>query len=188
MQKIYAVKDFPWLSAGALFFFFSALIGFESGVVVSERPELATSGVLTKAYYSLSLFVVGGVDLGTPVGGPTLGRFLVWLSYFGSPVLAAWGLIGTMVRALAPQSWLLKRLKNHIIVVGDGELATSYLRVLRERNPKITIVVISSSSEQLLRDNFKQNFGAIMVNGDITHEFFLQELKVERAKKNSITR
>ncbi|MFT5573054.1 MAG: Trk K+ transport system NAD-binding subunit [Cryomorphaceae bacterium] len=183
MQKTYAVKDFPWLSTGALFFFFSALIGFGSGVSVSERPELATSGLLIKAYYSLSLFVVGGVDLGTPIGGTTLGRFLVWISYFGSPVLAAWGLIGTLVRALAPQSWQLKRLKNHIIVVGDGELATSYLRVLRQVNQKITVVVVSGSSEQLLKDEFEQNFGAIVVSGDITHDFFLCELKVELAKK-----
>ncbi len=183
MQKTYVIKDFPWLSAGALFFFFSALIGFASGVVVTERPDLATSGILIKAYYSLSLFVVGGVDLGTPLGGPPFARFLVWISYFGSPILAAWGLIGTLVRALAPQSWQLKRLKNHIIVVGDGELASSYLKVLRERNQKITVIVISANSEQLLRDEFKQNFGAIVVSGDITHEFFLQELKVERAKK-----
>jgi Trk K+ transport system NAD-binding subunit len=183
MQETYSVQDFPWLPAGALFCFFSALFGFMSGVVVTERPELATSGLLTKAYYSLSLFVVGGVDLGTPYGGPALGRVLVWISYFGSPVLAAWGLIGTLVRALAPQSWQLKRLKNHIIVVGDGELATSYLKVLRAHNPKIAVVVISGHSEQLLRDEFKQSFGAIVVNGDITHDFFLCELKVGRAKK-----
>lgn len=183
MKKTYAVKDFPWLSAGALFFFFSALIGFASGVAVSERPELATAGLLTKAYYSLSLFVVGGVDLGTPIEGSTVGRFFVWLSYFGSPMLAAWGLIGTLVRALAPQSWQLKRLKNHIIVVGDGELAISYLKVLRERNPKITVVVVSGSSEQFLREEFKQKFGTIVVSGDITHDFFLSELKVEKAKK-----
>lgn len=183
MRKTYVVKNFPWLSAGALFFFFSALIGFESGVVVTERPELAMSGLLTKAYYSLSLFVVGGVDLGTPVGGSSVGRFFVWISYFGSPILAAWGLIGTLIQALSPETWQLKRLKNHIVVVGDGELAISYLRVLRERNPKVTVVVISSSAEQLLRAEFKQNFGAIVVSGDITHEFFLSKLKVQRAKK-----
>ena len=183
MQNTTTFKSFPWLSAGALLFFFSALVGFESGVVVSERPEIASAGILTKAYYSLSLFVVGGVDLGTPLGGPWWGRLLLWVSYFGSPVLAAWGLIGTLVRALAPQSWQLKRLNNHIIVVGDGELAVSYLRVLRERNPKVTVVVISASSEQLLKDEFKQNFGAVVVGGDITHEFFLRQLRVGVAKK-----
>lgn len=183
MQQNYTDEKFPWLSAGALLFFFSALIGFESGVTVTERPELATSGLLTKAYYSLSLFVVGGVDLGTPQGGPLAGQVLVWLAYFGSPMLAAWGLIGTLLRALAPQSWQLKRLRNHIIVVGDGPLAISYLRVLREHNRKIPVVVISNSQEPLLWDELKQTFGVIVVSGDITHEFFLRELHVERARK-----
>lgn len=183
MQNKYKSDGFPWLSAGALFCFFAALIGFESGVAVTERLELAESGLLTKAYYSLSLFVVGGVDLGTPVGGPILGRILVWISYFGSPVLAAWGLIGTLLRALAPQSWQLKRLKNHVIVVGDGPLAISYLRVLRQHSRTVPVVVVASSTESHLQDEFKQNFGAVVVNGDITHEFFLRELKVEHAKK-----
>lgn len=183
MQESYSSDKFPWLSAGALLFFFCALIGFEMGVAVSERPELASSGILTKAYYSLSLFVVGGVDLGTPQGGPLIGQILVWTAYFGSPILAAWGLIGALLRALAPPSWQLKRLNNHIIVVGDGPLAISYLRVLREHNRKISVVVVSTSNEQLLSDELKQTFGAIVVSGDITHEFFLRELHVERARK-----
>ena len=183
MQKTYANEKFPWLPAGAIFFFLCALIGFESGVAVTERPELASASTLTRAYYSLSLFVVGGVDLGTPTGGPLLGQIMVWMSYFGSPMLAAWGLIATLLRALAPESWQLKRLKNHIIVVGDSALAISYLRVLREHNRKIPVVVISNSSEPLLWDELKQTFGAIVVSGDITHEFFLRELQVEHARK-----
>ena len=118
-------SGFSWRSIGALFFFVIAIVGFEMGVGVSERPEVITSGILTKAYYSLSLFVVGGVDLGTPYGGPLIGRVLVWTAYFGAPVLAAWALIEALLRAMAPQSWYLRRLKNHIIVVGDGELAIS---------------------------------------------------------------
>lgn len=176
-------RDFPWLLVGALISFLTALIGFELGVSGSERPLLAESGFLTKAYYSLSLFVVGGVDIGTPIGGSALARALVWLAYFASPVLAAWGLIGTLLRALAPQRWQLKRLNNHIIVVGDGEFATSYLNVLRAHDRKVTVVVVSGSGEQLLKDELKQNYGAIVVSGDITHDFFLCELKVDRAQK-----
>ena len=35
------ILNFPWRAAGALFFFFAAIIGFASGVSVSERPEIA---------------------------------------------------------------------------------------------------------------------------------------------------
>lgn len=183
MQRQYTASEFPWIPAGAIFVFLLALIGFESGVTVTERPELASSGLLTKAYYALSLFVVGGVDLGTPEGGPLSGRIMVWTAYFGAPMLAAWGLISALLRALAPQSWHMKRLKNHVIVVGDGELAISYLRVLRERNRKIQVVVVCANTDPILRDELKQNFGAEVVTGDMSHEFFLRELRVERARR-----
>lgn len=182
MQKKYASEPFPWLPTGAIVIFLMALIGFASGVSVTERPELATSGLLAQAYYALSLFVVGGVDLGTPVGGSRLGQVMVWTAYFGAPMLAAWGLISALLRALSPQSWQLRRLKNHIIIVGDGELTISFLRVLRQHNRKIPVVVVSSG-EQALQEEFKQSFGAVVVSGDITHEFFLRELKPERARK-----
>ncbi|MEP5569698.1 MAG: NAD-binding protein [Halioglobus sp.] len=182
MQKKYTPQAFPWLPTGAIVVFLLALIGFESGVSVTERPELATASIMAKAYYALSLFVVGGVDLGTPIGGPKIGQIMVWSAYFGAPMLAAWGLISTLVKALSPQSWQLRRLKNHIIVVGDGELTISYLRVLREHNRKVSVVVVSSG-ELTLMEEFKQSFGAVVVSGDITHEFFLRKLKPERAQK-----
>jgi voltage-gated potassium channel Kch len=179
----YTTGSFSWRSLGALFFFVSAIIGFELGVSVSERPDVVDAGILTKAYYSLSLFVVGGVDLGTPVGGPWIGRALLWASYFGSPMLAIWTLVEAFLRAMAPQSWQLRRLKDHIIVVGDGELAISTLRALRSYNTKVQIVVVSPEHDQLLVDEFLQNFNAIVVCGDISHAFFLKKLRVERARK-----
>lgn len=177
-------SKFPWRPAGALFFFAAALLGFASGVSVTERPEVASASILTQAYYSLSLFVVGGVDLGTPYGGPLFGRVLVWLSYFGAPILAASTLIGALLRALAPQSWKLRRIKNHVVVVGAGELSLSYLRVLRRHSPNIPVVVVSRETpEQSVLDEFEQGLGAVTAVGDITHEFFLRQLHVERAHK-----
>ncbi|MEH6584813.1 MAG: NAD-binding protein, partial [Halioglobus sp.] len=172
-----------WRSLGALYFFISAIIGFSMGVSVTERPEIVTAGFLTQAYYSLSLFVVGGVDLGTPYGGPLIGRVMVWSAYFGAPLLAAWTLIEALLRAMAPQSWYLRRLRDHIIVVGDGELAMSTLRALRRHNSKVPIVVVSSSPDQAVRDEFSDEFGATVVTGDITHEYFLKQLRVELSRK-----
>ena len=175
---------FPWRSAGALFFFFSALVGFASGVSVTERPEVATANLLTQAYYSLSLFVVGGVDLGTPYGGSLIGRLLVWVAYFGAPILAASTLIGALLAAMAPQSWKLRRMKDHIIVVGAGELSLSYLRVLRRHEPRTPVVVVAKREpDQAIRDEFHNGYGATVVIGDVTHEYFLRQLRVSRARK-----
>jgi Trk K+ transport system NAD-binding subunit len=183
-ESEYKKRSFPWRSAAALFMFFGAVVGFSSGVSVSERPEVGSAGLLTHAYYSLSLFVVGGVDLGTPYGGPLLGRILVWVSYFGAPTLAASALIEALLRAIAPQAWLMRSLKDHIILVGGGNLSLSYLRVLRKHDKKITVVVACRNAmEQSALDEFEQGFGAIVVTGDITHEFFLRQLRVESARK-----
>ena len=115
-QESSSSQSFSWRTFGALFFFFSAILGFELGVSVTERPDVIHSSILTKAYFSLSFFVVGGVDLGTPEGGPLIGRVLLWASYFGSPILATWTLIATVLKAMAPQRWYLRRLKDHIVV------------------------------------------------------------------------
>jgi len=179
----YSSTNIPWRSAGAVFFFACALVGFEMGVAVTERPGVTSAGLLTKAYYSLSLFVVGGVDLGTPFGGPFIGRSLVWLAYFGAPILAASTLIAALLRALAPQSWYLRRLTDHIIVVGDGELALSYLRVLRQHDTRVPVVVVGSKTDQVIVDEFKHDFDAVVVTGDFTHRFFLKQLRVELARK-----
>ncbi|MFK8048864.1 MAG: NAD-binding protein [Halioglobus sp.] len=176
-------RNISWRTLGALFFFFSAIFAFELGVSVTERPDVVGSSVLTKAYFSLSLFVVGGVDLGTPDGGPLVGRALLWASYFGSPILAAWTLISTVLRAMAPQRWYLRRLKDHIVVVGDSELALITLRTLRQQNSKVPIIVVSGSPDPAVVDEFSQSFHATVVTGDITHRYFLKQLNLSRAQK-----
>jgi voltage-gated potassium channel Kch len=172
-----------WRTLAALLFFVSGMAGFGMGVAVTDRPGLPSAGMLTHAYYSLSLFVMGGVDLGTPVGGPLLGRCLLWLAYFGAPVLAASTVVGALLRGLAPQHWQLRRIKQHVIVAGSGDLALSYLRVLRKHNPRIPVVVINKDFEPSVAEELKQAFGAIVLVGDITHEFFLKQLRLECAAK-----
>ncbi len=167
---------------GAALFFGSAMLAFEMGVTVSEMPDVVNSSILAKAYFSLSLFVLGGTDLGIPMGGNAFTRGLLWMSYFGSPVLAASTLIGALLSALAPQSWYIRRLKGHVIVVGDGGLALSYLRVLRDYNTKIPVVVVCSDNDDIRLDEISQNFGAQIVTGDVTREFFLRQLRVGHAR------
>lgn len=172
-----------WRALAALLSFIFAVAGFQMGVAVTDRPGLPEASLITHIYYSLSLFVMGGVDLGMPVGGPLLGRCLLWLAYFAAPVLAASTVVEALLRGLAPQHWQLRRIKRHVIVAGNGDLAMSYLRVLRKHNPRIPLVVINKHFEPSVADELKQAFGAIVLVGDITHEFFLNQLRLEFASK-----
>jgi voltage-gated potassium channel Kch len=175
---------FSWRLLGALLFFFSGLAGFASGVIVTERPDVASAGLLSQAYYSLSLFVIGGVELGTPSGGPPAGMALLWLAYFGSPALAAWTLIEALLKSISPQRFQLRNLRNHVIVIGAGDLTLSYLRVLRKHDRRVPLVVVSRSNPgQTIVDELREDYNALFVVGDITHEFFLRQLKAHKARR-----
>ena len=174
-----------WPAAAALFCCaFGALL---SGVSLSERPTVGADSWLIKAYYSLGLFVVGGLDVGTPQGGTWIGRALLWIAYFGSPLLMASAVIDALLRVMAPQRWQLRRLRNHVVIVGAGDLTISYLRVLRRHNRRVTVVVVQDSTHSardvLRSQELKQSFDVTLVTGDISHEFLQRELQLGRASQ-----
>ncbi len=170
-----------WYAAATLFLM--ALAGFVSGVSLTERPGVSDAGWLTQAYYSLGLFVVGGLDLGVPVGGPLFGRVLLWLAYFGAPLLMASAVIEAVFRVIAPHRWRMSRLRDHVVIVGSGELTNSYLRVLRRVDVLRPVVVVDSHIDAVREQELVETFGVTVVVGDITHEFLLKQLRMRRARR-----
>jgi Trk K+ transport system NAD-binding subunit len=166
-----------------LVLFAAALLGLSSGVSLTERPDVTSADLLTKAYYSLGLFVVGGLDLGTPTGGPLIGRIVLWTAFFGSPLLMASAVIDALLKAMSPQRWQLRRLRNHVVIVGAGELTTSYLRLLRKHQPGVQVVVVDEAVELVRTRELQETFGVTMVTGDITHHFLLRELRLSKARQ-----
>ncbi len=173
--------DWRWGAALALFLF--AFGGLLSGVTLTERPDVAHSSLLTKAYYSLGLFVVGGMDIGTPVGGPLLARCLLWVAYFGAPILTASAVFEALARILSPRPWQLRRIHQHVVIVGTGAMTDSYLRILRRHKPRQPVVVVDERIEVIRRQELQQTFNATVVTGDITHEFLITALRLHRASK-----
>ncbi len=170
-----------WRWTLALIFFLFAMVGLSSGVSLSERPGVGNADLLTRAYYSLGLFVVGGLDVGIPTGGPIWGRILLWMAYFGAPLLAASALLEAVLSAMSRQRWKLRRMRNQIIVVGTGDLTTSYLRVLRREDQKTPVVVVDTKVDPVRQLELTESFGVTVVVGDVTHEFMLKELRLHRA-------
>lgn len=171
--------NWRWATAALLYAF--ALTGQLVGVGFTERPYVFDAGLLTKAYYGLGLFVVGGLDLGTPVGGPAFGRALLWIAYFGCPLLTASAVIEAVMRMMRPGRWQLRWLSDHIVIVGSGELTTSYLRMLRGHVGNTPIVVIDDAIDPVREEELEQTFNVTLVTGDITHSFIQDELKLDKA-------
>lgn len=170
-----------WLTA--LVLLGCALTGLLSGVGLSEWPEIGAAGFATKLYLSLGLFVFGGLDMGVPVGGPQFGRTLLWTAYFGAPLLTASALIETLMRAVARDRWHLRRLTDHLVIVGAGSLSLTYLRLLRRRHPRLPVVVLVDEIEVTRRQELEQAYGVRVVVGDPTHQFMLRQLRLRRARR-----
>jgi voltage-gated potassium channel Kch len=177
------LKQISWRWPLALSLFACAMYGLSSGVSLTERPNVVDGSLLVKAYYSLGLFVVGGLDIGLPTGGPLPGRILLWIAYFGSPLLAASAVMEALLIVISRERWQLQRIKNHIVVVGSGDLTTSFLRVLRQQPNHIPVIVVDHAIDSSREHELAENFDVVVITGDVTHEFTLKKLRLHRARR-----
>ncbi len=170
-----------WISAITLFA--CGYISFAAGVSLTEQPEVGQAGLLVQTYYILGLFVVGGLDLGTPFGGPVWARGLLWVAYFGAPLLTASAVIDAVLRMINPQHWMLRNLKDHIIVFGSGDLTISYLRMLRRQNPHGRVVVVDNQFDSIREQELQRKYGAATLLGDLTLGFLRDQLNLTQARR-----
>ena len=177
------LKRTSWRWPLALTLFTCAMLGLSSGVSLTERPDVVDGSLLDKAYYSLGLFVVGGLDIGLPTGGPLLGRILLWIAYFGSPLLAASAVMEALLIVISKERWQLRRIKDHIVIVGSGDLTTSYLRVLRQQPDYIPVIVVDHAIDPVREHELAETFGVTVIKGDVTHDFMLRRLRLHRVRR-----
>ncbi len=181
MQKLSSRSGWRWWAAGGLFL--CGFLGLAAGVSLTERPGVVDAGLLTKAYYALGLFVVGGLDIGTPEDGPWLARMVLWVAYFGAPLFTASAVIEAIIQVVSPDRWQLRRVSNHTIVFGSDRLTLSYLRLLQRQSPDTKVIVVDSEFDPVREQELRQKFGATTLVGDLTHEYLLQQLRLQQAQR-----
>ena len=173
---------YGWRWVLAIVFFFSGLAGFLSGVEVSER-DITDVNFLTKVYYTLGLFILGGMDLGVPVSGPWWGRALLWIGYFGAPLLMGSTIIDWVSQVVNNQNRWLKQLRGHIVLVGTNDLTHSILEKLEDLKLGNSLVVVDKEISAAQATEFTQRYGAKVLQGDFTNDFFLSRLRLSRSKR-----
>jgi len=162
--------------------YLSGLAGFLAGVGVTER-DLALAGLAEKAYYALGLFVLGGLDIGTPVGGPLYGQWFLWAAYFAAPVITASALIEAALRIIRPLALRVRPFNDHIVLGGAGRLTRLYVRKLRESDRARTVVVVERNPNHPTLAELRDQHRAIIVIGDVTEDRVLETLRLERARR-----
>ena len=156
-------------------------VGLACGAHVSEREVPAA--VLPRLYYCLSLFVMSGVDLGTPTGGPAYARGMLWLAFFAGPTLTATALFEAIWRLAVPMAQRLLPLRDHTIVVGAGRMGSLYLRGLRERDPKASVVLVDRDYDQPRLPALMARYRPTLIIGDVGSEGTRSLLRLERARR-----
>ncbi|MEC8348119.1 MAG: NAD-binding protein [Pseudomonadota bacterium] len=170
-----------WIAVGLIFAL--GLTAFANGVALTARPEVTSAPVLERVYYILGLFVVGGLDLGTPVEGPIWAQAILWIAFFGAPLLTASAVVEAVLRVLNPQQWLLRNLHDHVVIFGSGELTISYLRMLRRQNRNCRVVVVDTEFDSIREQELQQKYGVATVLGDLTLGFLRNQLRLRHAKR-----
>ena len=172
-----------WRWVAVALIFVLGLVAFANGVALTERPDVNQAPALEQIYYILGLFVVGGLDLGMPVGGPLWANTMLWIAFFGAPLLTASALVEAVLRVLNPQQWLLRNLQDHVVIFGSGELTISYLRLLRRENRNCRVVVVDTVFDSIREQELQQKYGVATVVGDLTLGFLRKQLKLKHAKR-----
>lgn len=158
---------------------FGALL---AGAGFSER-EIPAVDVATKLYYTLGLFVFGGLDLGVPDGGPDWARALLWLAYFAAPAITTSALVEGLLLVVKPHSWRLRWLRGHVIVGGCGRLTLLYIHKLRQRHPGWPVLLIERHAENPHIQMVNAGAHTQVLIGDVASEAVLQALRLRRAKR-----
>lgn len=153
------------------------------GAGFSERPDVEYADLSTRVYYTLGLFVLGGLDLGTPTGDTTFARYLMWFTYFAAPAITTASVIEGVLRAVAPARWRLRRLRGHIIVVGCGRTGRLYLSRLRESRRHKSVLMIDIRPDHPAIDEIREVHKAQFLSGDIRDEAVLDGLRLEYADR-----
>jgi Trk K+ transport system NAD-binding subunit len=159
-----------------------ALYAFRAGVEVSQVTNLPEASGLTHFYYALGLFVLGGLDLGTPRGGPLHAQVLLWIAYFGAPAITTSAVAEAVLRIIG-SGWLERvGLRGHVVIVGLGRLGTRYVAALHRRDPGSLVVAVDRDVGQASVIAARRRFGVRVVAGDVRVKGLLPTVSLGTAK------
>lgn len=174
--------SFIWRVVAFAVVYAAALAALSAGVGVSER-DLSEAGIFSRAYYALGLFLLGGLDLGVPTGGPALARSVLWVAYFAAPLITFTAILETALRLLLPLALRVRPPSDHVVVAGAGRLGRLYLQELRKRDRRRNIIVVERDRNHPAFGELQEIERVQLLRGDITSDQVLEGLNLRRAHR-----
>ncbi len=126
-----------------------AVGAFAAGVGTTGIADMGAESLAGWLYFAGGLFVFGGLDLGTPTGGPQSARIALWIAYFLAPAITTTVIAETMMKMVRPELLARRQLRQHVILIGSSNTANAYVDAIRDLEPGRIIVQLDHSPGQV---------------------------------------
>jgi len=125
-----------------LFVFILSGIGYLGDIGTTEAEFFSDAGMLGWIYYTASLFVFGGTDVGLPVyrGYGVFAYCALWASYLFAPLVTTTVVADGLLKLIRSRDGSLNLLSDHLILIGSGNLAEAYLKAVQTAAPEKKIL------------------------------------------------
>ncbi|MEO0437724.1 MAG: NAD-binding protein [Pseudomonadota bacterium] len=154
------------------------------GVGFTERDLGNDSGPLEYLYYALSLFVIGGVDLGTPQGGPVWARAILWLIYFAAPILTVSAILDAIFQIFSAEKLKLRSARKHLVIIGEDPLVEVVLERLRVFDSKaLAVLVVSRDVSPYRLAQLRKHYRVLVRISDIVDDYVFEKIRVKCASR-----
>jgi hypothetical protein len=168
---------------GVVLVFVLVAVSFLAGVETSGLEATETSSILAWIYYAAGLFVFGGLDLGTPVGGPIAARGMMWIAYFLAPAIMTTTVAEAVIRLVRPARSALGSVTGHLILVGAGPIGLAYLQAVRRVDPDIPVLLVDRFEGDATLAEAERLGGVHPVSVDPRRPAALEVVELERADR-----
>ena len=165
------------------------LVLLASWISFLNTEMLADQGIslyFRSLYYSITLFIVGALDIGFPYGGPKAALFSLWICYFLAPLLT----ISIVYQVIQEKifSRILPLLKGHTIICGLGRNGKLIYHLVKQySSKKHKIVLIEKDPNNPYSEILAKDRSTWWIKNDFTRLPVLQKARVHTANRIFLT-
>ena len=137
-------------------------------------------------YYSIVIFILGGIDIGVPRGGSNTVINILWICYFFAPLLTASFVYQVVQERIL--SRLSPLLRGHTIICGLGRNGKLIYDLVKEYAPKRhKIVIIEKNSQNAYSELLEKDPATWWLKNDFTSLAILRKAKIHNASHIILT-
>ena len=149
-------------------------------------PDQSLSLFFRSLYYSITLFIVGALDIGFPYGGPRAALITLWICYFLAPLLT----ISIVYQVIQEKifSRILPLLKGHTIICGLGRNGKLIYQLVKQySSKKHKILLIEKDPNNPYSEILAKDRATWWIKNDFTRQPVLQKARVHTANRIFLT-